>query len=100
MLRKGIKVSGLVIITICLLPWTKKELITGFVNYGGGWTVALLKVKNDSNFMESVNIKLSQEVFLFIPNNSTEYGDSIEFNADPFLYEHKGKIYLFVETKP
>jgi hypothetical protein len=50
--------------------------------------------------MKSVNIKLSQENLLFIPNNSTEYGDSIEFNADPFVFEHEGKIYLFVETRP
>jgi hypothetical protein len=99
MLRKGIRASVLVVIIIFLLPWTKKELITGFVNHSGGWTVALLKVKNDSNFMKSVNIKLSQENLLFIPNNSTEYGDSIEFNADPFVFEHEGKIYLFVETK-
>jgi hypothetical protein len=100
MLRKSIGAGTLLsVIVFFLLPWTKKDFITGFISSNGGWTVALMKVKNDSNFMNSVNIKLSQKNLLIIPNNSTEYGDSVEFNADPFVFEHGGKIYLFVETK-
>jgi hypothetical protein len=99
-MNKTIIYFFLVFIIIFGMPFITKEFVTGFQRQGGGWTVALMKIKNDSNFMKSVNTKLSHEDFLFIPNNSTEYGDSIEFNADPFVFENNGVMYLFVETKP
>jgi hypothetical protein len=90
-----LSILGIFVIILILL----NEPFVGVLNETGGWTVGLCIVQDGETELDVLD-KVRRNDFIFVPNNLAATGDSIMFQADPFLFLYESKIYLFVETKP
>ena len=99
-LRKFVLCSVILVILFLIIPLIKTRELVGVSYPSSGWTVGYIKIKKSNNFTKDIKQKIISGDIDLISNTSTKFGVNIDFNADPFLFEYEGCIYLFVETKP